>query len=234
MTRGRPLPRLHVVTDDQRLARPDFAERARAVLAAGGERVALHLRGHRTTGARMYALAVALRAEARARGALLIANDRVDVACAADLDGAHLSRGSIPAAAARRQLGDRWLGASVHGVEAARAATGEVDYLVVGALFATSSHPGRPAAGPGIVARVAAAVPVPLIAIGGVKAARVGDALAAGAAGVAVLSGVWDAADPGPEVIEYLRRLPEGPAAAGPRRRAVGAGRTVDQDRSEC
>ena len=230
--RGSPLPRLHVVTDDERLARSDFVERARTVLAAGGERLALHLRGRRTSGARIYALAVALRAEARARGAQLFANDRVDVARLADLDGAHLSRGSIPAAAARRQLGERWLGASVHGVGAARAVTEDVDYLVVGTVFATPSHPGRPAAGPGVIARVAAAVPVPLIAIGGVTVARVSDALAAGADGVAVLSGIWDAAEPGPEVIEYLRCLSEGPTAAGSRRGAAGTERTLDQDMS--
>jgi thiamine-phosphate pyrophosphorylase len=218
-----PLPRLHAVTDDDVLARPDFIDRARAALAAGGGRLALHLRGRATTGARLYELAVLLRSEARAAGALLLANDRVDVARAADLDGVHLGRAALPPAVARRLLPPGcWVGASVHDESGARAVAGDVDYLMVGTVFATPTHPGRMGAGPELVARVQAATPIPMLGIGGITPERVAEVVAAGASGVAVLSGIWGAVESGAAVRGYLRSLPEGAAAEMPR---AGRGR---------
>jgi thiamine-phosphate pyrophosphorylase len=198
-------PPLHVVTDDAVLALPDFLERARAVLAAGGRRVALHLRGAATDGARLYALAEALRDPARAAGALLLANDRVDVALVAALDGAHLAARSLPPAEARRLLPpDSWIGVSVHDEGGARAAARDADYLVVGTVFATASHPGRAGFGPAGVAQVRAAVGLPLVAIGGITVDRVPEVVGAGAQGVAVLGGIWSAGDPAGAVADYL------------------------------
>ena len=215
----KPLPRLHAVTDDGVLARPDFPERARAVMAAGRGRVAIHLRGRGTAAARLYELAASLREASAAEGALLLANDRVDLARAAGLDGVHLPARALPPAVARGLLpvGGAWVGVSVHDVAGARAAAPDADYLVVGTVFATPSHPGRTGAGPGMVARVHAAVSLPLLAIGGVTPERVPELLGAGASGVAVSSGIWGAADPGAAVHEFLRSLPEG-AAAAPRK----------------
>jgi thiamine-phosphate pyrophosphorylase len=218
-----PLPRLHAVTDDDVLARPDFIERARAALAAGGGRFALHLRGRRTTGARLYGLAALLCSEAREAGALLLANDRVDVARAANLDGVHLGRAGLPPVVARGLLpAGSWIGASVHDESGARAVAGDADYLVVGTVFASLTHPGRMGAGPELVARVQAATTIPVLAIGGITPERVAEVVAAGASGVAVLSGIWGAAEPGAAVRGYLRSLPEGAAAEMPR---AGPGR---------
>ncbi len=208
------LPRLHAVTDDRLLARADFGELARRVLAAGGGWLALHLRGRATSGARLYELATGLRTHATAAGALVLANDRVDVACAAELDGVHLGWASLPPDLARKLLpAERWVGLSVHDIERAQAAAEHVDYLVVGTVFATSSHPDRPGAGPEVVARVHAAASLPLLAVGGVTPERVPEVLAAGACGVAVLSGIWGASDPATAVEAYLRQLPAGFAA---------------------
>jgi thiamine-phosphate diphosphorylase len=220
---SRPLPRLHAVTDDALLGRPDFPELARSVLTAGRERVALQLRGRGTSGARLYELAAALRPAARAVGALLLVNDRVDVARVVDLDGVHLASQSLPPVVARQLLPpERWVGLSVHDPVGARAAAEHADYLVVGTVFATPSHPGRTGAGPELVARVRAAASLPLLAIGGIGPERVPEVVAAGASGVAVLSGIWGAPDPGAAVTEYLRRLPEGAAAEAPRSRSGG------------
>ena len=137
------IPRLHVVTDDGVLAREDFLVRAREVLEAGSD-VALHLRGPHTSGRRLSDLAGALRDEAIAAGATLLVNDRVDVALCSRVDGAHLGRRSLSPLEARRLLGpDRLVGASVHGVEEAASAARGADFLFVGALWATSSHPDR-------------------------------------------------------------------------------------------
>ena len=218
-----PLPRLHAVTDDVLLGRSDFPELARVVMAAGRERFALHLRGRGTSGARLYELAAALRPAARALGALLLVNDRVDVARVADLDGVHLAAHSLPPAVARGLLPpERWVGMSVHDPAAARAAAEHVDYLVVGTVFATPTHPGRTGAGPEVVARVRAVTSLPLLAIGGIGPERVPEVVAAGASGVAVLSGIWGAPDPGAAVTEFLRHLPDGAAAEAPRSALAG------------
>ena len=64
--------------------------------------------------------------------------------------------------------------------------------------------PGRAGSGPAGIAHVRAAVGLPLFAIGGVTAERVPEVIAAGAQGVAVLSGIWSAGDPAAAVAKYL------------------------------
>lgn len=211
---GRDPPRLHLVTDDGVLADPDFLARARATLAVGGGRLALHLRGRGTPSRRLHALSHELRREAREVGSLLLVNDRVDVCLAADLAGVQVPEHGLPVAATRSLLGPgAWIGASVHGLDAAvRARDGGADFLVVGTVFATSSHPEREPAGAEILQEVAAGVDAPLVAIGGVTPERVAVALGAGARGVAVLSGVWGANDPGDAVRRYLEALDAGRA----------------------
>jgi thiamine-phosphate pyrophosphorylase len=199
-----------VVTDDALLARPDFAQRARAVLVAGAGRLALHLRGPGTGGARLYELARQLRDSAAAAGATLLANDRIDVALAAHLDGVHLRERSLAPGIARRLLPPgRLVGLSVHGEAAAHAAGADVDYLVVGTVFATPSHHDRTPGGVELVERASAAARGPVLAIGGITPDRVERVRAAGAHGVAVLGGVWRAADPAEAVAGYLQRLYE-------------------------
>lgn len=202
-------PPLHVVTDDDVLAGPAFRRLAQRVLAAGGTRLALHLRGPGTDGADLHRLARALRPEARRSGALILANDRVDVALILELAGVHLGERSLPVRAARGVLGDRALiGRSVHGVDGARhGRPGGADYLFVGTIFPSASHPGRPAAGPERVAAVAEATDRPVFGIGGIDPGRVAPVLGAGARGVAVLSGVWHAEDPVGAVQAYLEAL---------------------------
>ena len=92
-------------------------------------------------------------------------------------------------AAARTLLGEqRLLGRSVHSVEAARRDAQEgADYLVFGPVFPTTSHPGRPALGLAALAEVAAAVPVPVLAIGGIDAETARACREAGAAGFAAI-----------------------------------------------
>ncbi len=204
-----PLPPLHVVTDDAVVGRADFLDVARAVLAAGGGSLVLHLRGPRTPAARLHAIAGALVPDARAAGALLLANDRVDLALALPLDGVHLGDRSLPADVARRLLGaGAWIGRSAHGPGAALEGVGQgADFLLVGTVFASGSHPGRAPGGVDLVRRVRAAASLPLVAIGGVTPGRIHEVRAAGADGVAALSGVWDAPEPAGAVEGYLEAL---------------------------
>ena len=138
------------------------------------------------------ALARRLR-EAIGGRARLIVNGNADVAREVQADGLHL-----PAAAPfARPDGATLVGRSVHSVEAALQAEPEgADYVIAGPIYETTSHPGVPAAGVGLISGVVAAVSVPVVAIGGITAARVPDVLSAGTDGVAVISAVLRAGLP--------------------------------------
>ena len=213
----RVIPRLHVVTDDQILAQPDFETRAREVCEALYPRdptrrdaldgtVAFHLRGPRTTGRKLTRLARVLHEHAAASGITLLVNDRLDVALAVGAAGVHLGSRSVPPPDARRLLGaNRLLGVSVHAEnEAVEAAESGADYLFLGPLFETPSHPGVPAKSVDFIYRVAAVVDLPVVGIGGVTPERAAMVLASGAHGVAVIRGIWDAPSPPDAVQAYL------------------------------
>jgi thiamine-phosphate pyrophosphorylase len=198
--------RLHVVTDDEVLARPDFAAVAERVLAAGGE-VCLHLRGHGTGGGSLFELAARLVTAAHAAGAQVVVNDRVDIALAAGADGVQLGRRGLPVSRVRPLVAGRLLGYSAHAaVEAAEAAAAGADFVVIGTIFDTPAHPA-PAAGVGLVRETAAAVSVPVLAIGGITPARVAEVVGAGASGVAVRGAIWDATDPESAVVAFEQAL---------------------------
>ena len=193
----RPLPRLHVLTSDEVLGREDFGIRA-AAFAAAGSSVALHART-RLNGARLAALTTRLLALARPPEAAVFVNGRADVARALRPQGVHLAQGDLPLEAVRRVLGQEWsgwVGRSIHSEEEARAAHEEgADYLMVGNVYRTESHPERPARGLELVRR-SAARGLPIIAVGGVTAERIPELRAAGAWGVAVIAAAWSAPDP--------------------------------------
>lgn len=226
----RAFPRLHVVSDDVVLAREDWLHSARTVLEAGGSSLALHLRGRSTPGALIYELAQQLLPEAARHGATLIVNDRVDVACAAGVHGVHLGKRSLSPKVVRTLVGaDCTIGVSCHSeAEVAGAGRNGADYAFFGNVFATASHPERPPLGVAALQRVTTGLQgsapgsdqidqrlLPVAAIGGVGPQLVSEILDAGADGVAVLSGVWAAPDPGVAVSEYISALAKASATAG-------------------
>jgi thiamine-phosphate diphosphorylase len=120
----------------------------------------------------------------------VLVNDRVDVALAAGAHGVHLPGHGVPAARVRAIVPRGFLiGRSVHhATEAARVVgEGGLDYLVFGTVFATASKPGIAPAGLEGLAAAAAAVPLPVLAIGGVDAARALEIARTGAAGAAAI-----------------------------------------------
>ena len=201
------IPRLHVVTDDQVLARPDFATSALEVCEALETReVALHIRGPHTSGRTLTRLARILREPAAACGVTLLVNDRLDVALAVDASGVNLGSRSIPPTEARRLLGGgRLLGVSVHSEsEAVEATRSGADYLFFGPLFETPSHPGAAASGAEVVDRVLSRVDLPVVGIGGVTPQRAATVIASGAHGVAAIRGIWAPPSPPEAVQVYL------------------------------
>lgn len=186
------VPVVHAVTDDRVLALPDFLARA-AALALGPE-CALHLRG-RLAAEPLLGLADALRRITAASGTRLLIHDRLDVAVLSGADGVHLPSAGIPTSRARAAIGRAALiGRSVHAAEEARAQMDAGnDYVFLGNIWETASHPGRAGLGPEAIAATHAAG---VIAIGGITPATAARAARAGAAGVAAIRGLWDAADP--------------------------------------
>jgi thiamine-phosphate diphosphorylase len=202
------LPRLHLVTDAAVLQDVHFLDAATAALECCGVRCALHLRGHGMTGAQLHELGTALGALALRTGAWLIVNDRVDVAMAVRANGVQLGRRSLPVADARALLGaGARIGRSVHGAaEADEARIDGADFVVLGSIYETASHADlRPLGAAVIEDAVRAGLPV--VAIGGITPGRVPEVARAGAHGVAVLGGVWRAADAAAAAAEYVAAL---------------------------
>lgn len=198
--------RLHVLTD-ARGGRPAL-DAVTAAVAAGAPVVQVRAKG--CTDRELYDFARAVVAICAPAGATCLVNDRVDIALAVGADGTHLGAGDLPLAAARRIAGPgHLLGGTAREPVLARQLVAEgADYLGVGPAYPTRTKTGLPdALGPAGIAAVAEAVDVPVIAIGGVTAARVAELLGAGATGVAVVGAVAGAADPGGATRALLRAL---------------------------
>lgn len=145
----------------------------------------------------------------REYGALLIINDRPDLAAAAEADGVHLGQDDVPVAHARDVLGyERLIGLSTHTPEQVTAAAGPpVDYIGVGPVYETPTKPGRPAVGVELVRYAADHARVPFFAIGGITAANAATIRAAGAIRVAVVRALTDATDPEAAARELRRAI---------------------------
>jgi len=210
------IPSLHLITDDEILAREDFPDQARRVFEEGGQDVALQLRGPRTGGRALFELAAALLEPSARSGSLLLINDRIDIALVLGLPGVHLGQRSLPPRVARALLGRQpLLGLSVHSLEEVRTGAAAspddpdpgLDYLVVGSIYSTLSHPGQSPGGLAMLREVRAVSAFPLLAIGGLAPERVEEVMAAGAYGVAVRGGVWDREDPKAATRVYLEEV---------------------------
>lgn len=196
---------LHLVTD--RKAAPDLVAVVQAAVAGGVQWV--QLRDKTAAALDLFHLAQRLAPVCRAAGAGLLVNDRVDVAVAAGCDGVHLARKSLPVDAARRILPvPMLLGASVHSLaEAQEAVQQGADYVTFGSVYPTRSHPGQRPAGLDELARVVDAVPVPVLAIGGITPDNVEAVLATGVAGIAVISAIQGDPDPAAAAARLRERM---------------------------
>jgi thiamine-phosphate pyrophosphorylase len=214
-----PIPCLTLITDRRLCQGLSLAEAvARAV--AGGVNV-VQLREKDLAAAQLVPLADRLRAITQGK-ALLIVNERLDVALLCAADGVHLPEKGPSVAATRRLAGDRFIiGRSVHSVEEAVKAQEEgADYVQVGAIFPTRSHPGLSPAGPALLKSVVARVTIPIVAVGGITAENVGQVMQAGARGVAVISAILDSPSPTSSGRRLAEAVVEAAAAPGRRTRA--------------
>jgi thiamine-phosphate pyrophosphorylase len=140
-----------------------------------------------------------LRALCDRHGALLVVNDRADLALACDADGVHLGQEDEPVSSVRAAVGPELvIGLSTHSPAqvAAAEATSEVDYLGVGPVYETATKPGVEPVGLALVRHAAAHALKPWFAIGGIDAGRAPAVAEAGAGRIAVVRAIRDASDP--------------------------------------
>ncbi len=190
-------PTLYPITDTHRSGLTHAEQVAR--LCDGGATL-VQLRDKHLAPHDFYQSAQAALAVARARGAHLIINDRVDLALALGADGVHLGQDDLDPADARRLLGDdAIIGYSTHSlVQAELAAHLPIDYVALGPVFATATKENPdPIVGLNAVRRVRDALDprLPLVAIGGIDATNARRVRDAGADAVAVIGALLDAPD---------------------------------------
>ena len=190
-------PLLIMVSDRHRLDHDgrEAAEIAALVAAAGRAARAgatmIHVRERGLDDRILLDVTKRIRREAGETAARVLVNDRADIALAAAADGVHLP--SVAAAAPRLRAIARAgfiIGRSVHSEAEAMAAeaSGGCDYLMFGTVFESAGKPaGHAISGIDGLARVCAAVALPVVAIGGIVAERAGEIARAGAAGIAAI-----------------------------------------------
>ena len=200
--------RLCLVTDRAQTRGRDLVEVVGECLAAGLP--AVQVREKDLSAAELAALCRRLREPTRERGALLIVNDRADVALAVGADAIQRTHRSLAVAEIRAIVDKRLrIGASTHAPEEAVAAEAEgADWIVFGPVYDTPSK-RRYGAPQGLRAleAVVAAVRIPVIAIGGITPERVPEVRRAGAHGIAAISALLTADSPGDATKRFLEAL---------------------------
>ena len=165
------------------------------VLAAGVRLV--QLREKDLDDAALYERAIAFRARTRDAGALLIVDDRVDIALAVDADGVHLGQHDLPMEAARAIAPDLILGGSSHHLDEALALErAGASYVNIGPVFPTLTKAvPTGAVGLDMIDLVASRLSLPWTTMGGIKLHNVREVVSRGARRVAVVTAVTAAAD---------------------------------------
>src|SRR5919199_4618031 len=204
--------RLYLLADTG-LAPPDRLPHIVAAAVRGGA-TAVQLRAKTATTLVLLELAHTLLAVCREADVPFIVNDRVDVALAAEADGAHvghIGEEDLSPTDARRLLGpDAVVGVSVGSAQEARLATAQgATYVSAGPMFATSTKANAgPAAGEALLRQVRAATGLPLVVIGGITPERAAPLYAAGADGLCVGAAILRAPDPEQAAQAFVEAAP--------------------------
>jgi thiamine-phosphate pyrophosphorylase len=188
--------KLHVITDVVLQSRYSHLELAEMAIAGGADTIQYRQKSGATR--EMIETAEQMRRLCAESGVTFIVNDRLDVAIASDADGVHLGQDDFPIPLARKLLGHRIIGGSAATLDEARKCLEEgADYIGFGPVYPTTSKgDASPVTGIEFVKEVVAAIPLPMIAIGGVTADNAPELMEAGAYGIAVISAVCCQEDP--------------------------------------
>ena len=195
--------RLYAVTDRAWVGRQTLCQQVEAALQGGV--TCVQLREKHLDRDAFLAEARQICALCRRYGVPFIVNDDLDVALACGADGVHVGQDDMPAAEVRRRAGRRLIvGVSAHTPEEARLAEAAgADYLGAGAVFGSATKTDASLLTPAGLQAVCAAVHIPVVAIGGVNAGNILQLQGSGAAGAAVVSGIFGA----PDITAACRKL---------------------------
>jgi thiamine-phosphate pyrophosphorylase len=190
-----------------------LVERVRACLEGGARAVQYRAKSLAPEARR--GQAQALVALCRGHGVPLIVNDSIELALEIGADGVHLGRDDGDTRAARTRLGDRIIGVSCYDqpARALQAAAEGADYVAIGSVFPSSTKPGAARAPLSLLAEARSVSGLPVVAIGGITGHNAGEAIAAGADMVAVISALFDAPDiraVAREIARLFNELPRG------------------------
>jgi thiamine-phosphate pyrophosphorylase len=203
------LPRLYVILDSALLKNStrDCAQE----LAAAGVRL-LQYRNKSASARKLLKTSRELVSSLESSRAVLIVNDRPDVAALSGAKGVHVGQDDLDAEQARAVVGkEMWVGTSTHNLEQfRRAAATSADYIAVGPIFATTSKANPdPVVGVELIREVRALTDKPIVGIGGITLERAKAVIDAGADSVAVISDILLAKNPSERARQYLDVLGE-------------------------
>ncbi len=189
--------KLHVITDIVLQSEFSHVELAKMAIRGGADTIQFRQKAGSTR--EMIANSLQIKQLCMEAGASFIVNDRIDVAIASEADGIHLGQDDFPIPLARKLLGeDKIIGGSAAVLEEAVKCYQEgANYVGFGPVFPTTSkEDAGPVSGIDKLKEAVEAVPVPIVAIGGITPENAQDVLEAGAMGIAVISTVCCAPDP--------------------------------------
>lgn len=193
----RTLPRLYAITD-RRKFRADFTTVLEGILRRNVRMI--QLREKDLGGRELYSLARQARELTEQYGALLLINERLDIAVAVGADGVHLPEKGLPPGVVKDLFPHLLVGYSAHSLEGVLYAQKEgADFVTLSPIFRTESHPEAEPLGLEELKRVSAKVNVPIYALGGVTQERIELCLKNGAYGVAGITMFLDGEDEGPD-----------------------------------
>ncbi|MCX7989789.1 MAG: thiamine phosphate synthase [Aquificaceae bacterium] len=189
---GVDLPRLYAITDRKRY--PDFLQRLEKALQKGLKMV--QLREKETSGLEYYRLGKEVRELTKEYGAILLVNERVDVALAVEADGVHLPERGLPPAVVKKIEAKLLVGYSAHSLESALWAQEEgADFVTLSPIFKTQSHPEAEPIGLQVLKEASQRLSIPVYALGGVTWDRLRLCYKNGAYGVAGIGLFFDHVD---------------------------------------
>jgi len=194
-------PFLCVITDEA-LCPVSLAEKA----LEGGAAM-IQLRHKKASGSQLLSWAVAIHKCCQRYKALCIINDRVDIAMASNADGVHLGQQDMPAAAARKIMGNNFIiGVSTSSIEEAiQAEKDGADYIGFGHIYPTlSKEKNNPPLGIETLRKVATLTSLPIVAIGGINQKNAALIISSGASGVAVIAAVSRTDDPSSATVNLV------------------------------
>lgn len=202
-------PTLYVITDSSYHTTESLLHAVSEACAGGA--TLIQLREKQTGGRDYLALAQQVKAVTDQYHVPLIIDDRVDVAIACDAAGVHVGASDLPVAVCRQLLGpDKIVGATAKTVDAAKAAYADsADYLGTGAIFPTTTHVTTQITPVATLDEICRAVPIPVVAIGGLNAENMDILANSPIAGIAIVSAVMKAADPRAAAAHILQKTLE-------------------------